>query len=135
MAAAPAVRRCPAPRPAAAAAPRPLRVPALRAALRAGRTARVAAHPVPAAGRRPRQVIEPAGRVPVPFVDLGGPPADDDRRALLELRRAALSGYVLDRRPPCRFALARFGPDDHVLVMSIPTSRPTSGRSRCCSRT
>ncbi|MFJ5676410.1 condensation domain-containing protein [Streptomyces sp. NPDC093097] len=100
----------------------PLRVPALRTALRA----LVARHAslrtrFPVLDGAPRQVIEPADRISVPFADLGALPAAGDRgREIQELHRAAVSGYVLDRRPPCRFALVRFDPADHVLVMSIP---------------
>ncbi|WP_372404801.1 condensation domain-containing protein [Streptomyces luteireticuli] len=100
----------------------PLRVPALRTALRA----LVARHEslrtrFPVLDGAPRQVIEPADRISVPFVDFGALPTEADRgRELAELHRAAQSGYVLDRRPPCRFALVRFGPADHVLVLSIP---------------
>ncbi|MFK0289766.1 condensation domain-containing protein [Streptomyces sp. NPDC090442] len=100
----------------------PLRIPALRTALRA----LVARHAslrtrFPVLDGAPRQVIEPTDRISVPLVDFGALPTDADRGGeLRELHRAALTGYVLDRRPPCRFALARFAPADHVLMMSIP---------------
>ncbi|WP_274918778.1 condensation domain-containing protein [Streptomyces sp. WZ-12] len=100
----------------------PPRVPALRTALRA----LLARHEslrtrFPVLDGAPRQVIEPTDRISVPFVDFSALPTDADReRELRELHRAALSGYALDRRPPCRFALVGFAPADHLLVLSIP---------------
>ncbi|MFF8602471.1 amino acid adenylation domain-containing protein [Streptomyces sp. NPDC015232] len=64
----------------------------------------------------PSQVVRPAGPVPLPCTDLTGRPAAElDALLAAEVQRP----FALDEGPLLRLLLARLGPEEHVLLLSI----------------
>ncbi len=69
---------------------------------------------------RPRQVIRPPAPAPVPVVDLGGlPEAARPREGRRLARWEARRRFDLARGPLLRAWLARLGPEDHVLLVTM----------------
>jgi nonribosomal peptide synthetase protein BlmVII len=66
---------------------------------------------------RPYQVIAKPGPLPLPIVDLTGLPAPEAAAAAIA-RAAALHPFDLATGPVIRLALARFGPADHLLLLT-----------------
>ncbi|HKH48265.1 MAG TPA: amino acid adenylation domain-containing protein, partial [Thermoanaerobaculia bacterium] len=64
----------------------------------------------------PVQVIDPPAPVPLPEIDLVGLSADEGRRLA---RAEALRPFDLMRGPAWRTTLARLGPEEHLLLLTL----------------
>ena len=74
----------------------------------------------PARDGLPRQVIEPAHRLPMPWVDLRSLPSDRGQEELRRIAAAELRRrFDLETGPLVRIALARLGADEHVLIGAL----------------
>ncbi len=99
----------------------PLDVPALATAL-AGLAARheVLRTAFVLEGAGPAQVVRPAGEVPLGRADLSAlPPETGEEEALALLRREAGRPFDLAAGEPLRAFLARLGPADHLLLLTV----------------
>ncbi|MEW5930904.1 MAG: amino acid adenylation domain-containing protein, partial [Gemmatimonadota bacterium] len=74
----------------------------------------------PEEGGRPAQVVRPAGRVPLPMVDLRGLPEEARQAEAKRLSGAeAMRPFDLARGPLLRSTLVRLDEEDHVLLFNL----------------